>query len=143
MVTVSSKHLTLVQYTRGFTPGRCEPHTGFALVSPAAVIRLGFSLAERVQALGGVAIALAHDVDQETRIARAPRGRESATNQLRRLLDVHELSLEDVRPFAPESPERGDSGTNDLIVSQVVRANELQSWYVGQHLAARSDTTQV
>src|SRR6267142_337779 len=34
------------------------------------------ALAERVQTLGGVCIAMAHDVAETTRIARPPRGRE-------------------------------------------------------------------
>src|SRR5882672_1970780 len=92
------------------------------------------ALAERVQTLGGVALALAHDVAEESRIARAPRGRERVTSQLRRLLDAHEVILNEARPLAREAAERGDDGTNDLIVSQVVRANELQSWFVGEHL---------
>ncbi|HZF30906.1 MAG TPA: DNA starvation/stationary phase protection protein [Gammaproteobacteria bacterium] len=94
------------------------------------------ALAERVQTLGGVALALAHDVVEETRIARAPRGRESVAGQLGRLLDAHEIVLQEARPLAHEAAERGDDGTNDLIVSQVVRLNELQSWFVGEHLEA-------
>ena len=95
---------------------------------------------ELVETLGGVALALAHDVVEESRIARAPRGRESVTSQLRRLLDAHEIILQEARPLAREAAERGDDGTNDLIVSQVVRTNELQSWFVGEHLQAH-DTT--
>jgi starvation-inducible DNA-binding protein len=95
------------------------------------------ALAERVQTLGGVAIALAHDVVEETRIARAPRGRERVTDQLERLLDAHEIVLSEARPLAREAAERGDDGTNDLIVSQLVRTNELQSWFIGEHVAAR------
>jgi starvation-inducible DNA-binding protein len=92
------------------------------------------ALAERVQTLGGVALALAHDVAEESRIARAPRGREQVANQLGRLLDAHEIVLEEARVLAREAADRGDDGTNDLIVSQIVRTNELQSWFVGEHL---------
>ena len=102
-------------------------------------VELMDALAERVQTLGGVALALAHDVVEETRIARAPRYRESPPAQLRRLLDAHEFVLGEARPLAREAAEAGDDGTNDLIVSQVVRTNELQSWFVGQHLQARGD----
>jgi starvation-inducible DNA-binding protein len=97
------------------------------------------ALAERVQTLGGVAFALAHDVAEETRISRAPRGRESVPAQLRRLLDAHEIVLGEARPLAREAAEHGDEGTNDLIVSQIVRTNELQSWFVGEHLMARGE----
>jgi starvation-inducible DNA-binding protein len=99
------------------------------------------ALAERVQTLGGVALALAHDVVEESRIARAPRGRERAIDQLKRLLDAHEIVLEEARPLAREAAERGDDGTNDLIVSEVVRVNELQSWFVQEHLVAQGDST--
>lgn len=96
------------------------------------------AIAERVQTLGGVALALAHDVVEESRIARAPRGRESAPAQLKRLVDAHELILTEARPLAEDAADRGDPGTDDLITSQMVRVNELQSWFVGEHLAARS-----
>ncbi len=94
------------------------------------------ALAERVQTLGGVALALAIDVAHESRIARAPRGRERVPDQLRRLLDAHQIVLQEARPLALEAGERGDEGTNDLIVSQVVRTNELQSWFIAEHLQA-------
>ena len=97
------------------------------------------ALAERVQTLGGVTLALAHDVAEETRIARAPRGRESVPAQLRRLVDAHEFVLGEARPLARAAAEAGDDGTNDLIVSQLIRTNELQSWFVGEHLMARGE----
>jgi starvation-inducible DNA-binding protein len=102
-------------------------------------VELMDALAERVQTLGGVAFALAHDVAEETRIARAPRGRESVPAQLQRLVEAHEVVLGEARPLARQAAEIGDDGTNDLIVSQIVRTNELQSWFVSEHLAARSE----
>ena len=95
------------------------------------------ALAERVQALGGVARALARDVVEETRLARAPSGVESASSQLRGLVDAHEFILEEARPLAREVAKLGDEGTNDLIVSQVVRGNEIQSWFVLRHLTSQ------
>jgi len=97
------------------------------------------TLAERVQTLGGVTLALAHDVAEETRIARAPRGRESVPAQLRRLVEAHEFVLGEARPLARAAAEAGDDGTNDLIVGQLIRTNELQSWFVGEHLMARGE----
>lgn len=94
------------------------------------------ALAERVQTLGGVARALAHDVVEETRLARAPSGIETAANQLRRLVDAHEFILIEARPLSRQAATDGDEGSNDLIVSQLVRGNELQSWFVQRHLAA-------
>ena len=94
------------------------------------------SIAERVQTLGGVALSLAQDVVNETRISRAPRGREAPVAELVRLLDAHELVLIEARVLAREASGRGDEGTNDLLVSEIVRTNELQSWFLGEHLAA-------
>jgi starvation-inducible DNA-binding protein len=97
------------------------------------------TLSERVQTLGGVALALAHDVAEESRIARAPRGRETSVAQLERLLDGHEMILEEARVLAREAAQAGDEGTNDILISQLVRTNELQTWFVGEHLAARTE----
>jgi starvation-inducible DNA-binding protein len=96
---------------------------------------LADAIAERVQTLGGVALALEEDVSRESRISRSPRGRESPRLELLHLLDAHELILIEARALAREAAERGDDGTNDLLVSQVVRSNETQSWFIGEHLA--------
>jgi len=97
------------------------------------------SIAERIQTLGGVTIALPGDVASESEIARAPRGRESARAQLDRLANGHETILLDARPLARDADEAGDDGTNDLIVSEIVRTNELQSWFIVQHLSRQSE----
>jgi starvation-inducible DNA-binding protein len=93
------------------------------------------ALAERVQTLGGVAIAMAHDVAETTRIARPPRGREDATVQLFRLLQAHELIIDEAREAAGAAQANGDDGTNDLLVSEVLRGNELQVWFISEQLA--------
>ena len=92
------------------------------------------TLAERIQTLGGVAIAMAHDVAETTRVARVPRGREDATIQLFRLLQAHELIIAEAREAAHAAAASGDDGTNDLLVSDVLRRNELQVWFVSQQL---------
>jgi len=92
-------------------------------------------LAERIQTLGGVAIAMAHDVAETTRVARVPRGREDATIQLFRLLQAHELIIDEAREAAHAAAASGDDGTNDLLVSDVLRRNELQVWFVSEQLA--------
>jgi starvation-inducible DNA-binding protein len=93
------------------------------------------ALAERVQTLGGVAIAMAADVAETTSIARPPRGREDATMQLFRLLQAHELVIEETREAARAAAAGGDDGTNDLLVSEVLRTNEFQVWFVSEQLA--------
>ncbi|HEY1760378.1 MAG TPA: DNA starvation/stationary phase protection protein [Bryobacteraceae bacterium] len=98
-------------------------------------VELVDALAERVQTLGGVAIAMAPDVAETTRVTRPPRGREDATMQLFRLLQAHELIIEETREAARAADDSGDDGTNDLLVSQVLRTNEFQVWFVSEQLA--------
>src|ERR1035441_4331331 len=93
------------------------------------------ALAERVQTLGGVAIAMAHDVAETTRIARPPRGREDVAVQLFRLLQAHELIIDATREAARTAVAGGDDGTNDLLVSDVLRVNEFQVWFISEQLA--------
>ena len=94
------------------------------------------ALAERIQTLGGVAIAMAHDVAETTRVARVPKGREDSKVQLFRLLQAHELIIDEARGAAHAAAEKGDDGTNDLLVSDVIRSNELQVWFLAEHLVA-------
>jgi len=91
-------------------------------------------LAERVQMLGGVTIAMAPDVAETTNIPRAPIGSETVPDQITRLLRAHEVILKEAHTMAHQAQEDGDDGTNDLLVSDVIRGNEKQVWFVSQHL---------
>jgi starvation-inducible DNA-binding protein len=91
-------------------------------------------LAERIQSLGGISIAMAHDVAETTMIPRLPRGRQEVPVQLSRLLHAHEVILLESRTMAKQAAEDGDDGTNDLLVSDVIRTNELQVWFLAEHL---------
>ena len=92
------------------------------------------SIAERIQLLGGISIAMAPDVAEATQIERPPRGREEVPVQLSRLLDAHQVIIRQVRTLARRASELGDDGTNDLVVSEVLRTNELQVWFLSEHL---------
>jgi starvation-inducible DNA-binding protein len=92
------------------------------------------AIAERIQLLGGITLAMAPDVAEATRIVRPPRGREEVPVQLSRLLDAHQIIIRDCRDFASRATLLGDDGTNDLVVSQVLRTNELQTWFLSEHL---------
>jgi starvation-inducible DNA-binding protein len=92
------------------------------------------AIAERIQALGGVSIAMAHDVAEMTLIPRPPRGRDEVPVQIARLLHAHEIVLKEARAIARQAAEAGDDGTNDLLVSDVIRTNERQVWFVAEHL---------
>jgi len=92
------------------------------------------AIAERIQALGGVSLAMAPDVAETTLIPRAPMGREAAPAQISRLLHAHEIVLKEARTMARLAADRRDDGTNDLIVSLIIRTNEAQVWFVGEHV---------
>ena len=98
-------------------------------------VELMDGLAERVVALGGVPLAAPHDVVEASSIARPPKGRESVPAQITRLLDAHEQILVECRKSAREASENGDDGTNDLIVSDVIRTNEMHVFFLSEHLA--------
>src|SRR6476659_9070211 len=92
------------------------------------------SIAERIQLLGGVSLAMAADVAETTRIERPPRGREEVPVQLSRLLDAHKIIIGQCRELAERADKLGDDGTNDLVVSDVLRTNEMQVWFLSEHL---------
>src|SRR5205085_3828054 len=92
------------------------------------------SIAERIMMLGGVSIAMAADVAEMTLIPRPPKGREEVPVQISRLLHAHEIVLEEARTMARQAAKQGDDGTNDLLVSDVIRGNEKQVWFLSQHL---------
>ena len=91
-------------------------------------------IAERIQLLGGISVAMAHDVADTTLVPRVPKGREEVPVQISRLLHAHEIVLREARSMARIAADKGDDGTNDLLVSSVVRTNELQAWFVGEHV---------
>jgi len=97
-------------------------------------VELVDSIAERIQLLGGVSLAMAADVAETTQIERPPRGREEVPVQLSRLLDAHQVIIREARTLARRASELGDDGTNDLVVSDVLRTNELQVWFLSEHL---------
>jgi starvation-inducible DNA-binding protein len=91
-------------------------------------------IAERIQLLGGISLAMAADIAETTIIPRPPRGREEVPVQISRLLEAHEFILKEARTMAKQAADAGDDGTNDLLVSNVIRTNELQAWFVAEHV---------
>jgi starvation-inducible DNA-binding protein len=92
------------------------------------------AIAERIQLLGGVSIAMAADIAEMTLIPRPPKGREEVPVQISRLLHAHEIVLKESRTMARLAAAGGDDGSNDLIVSEIIRRNELQVWFVAEHV---------
>jgi starvation-inducible DNA-binding protein len=64
------------------------------------------SIAERIQLLGGISVAMAADVAETTLIPRPPKGREPVPVQLSRLLHAHEIVLKEARTMARVVAER-------------------------------------
>lgn len=92
------------------------------------------TIAERIQTLGGVSVAMAHDVAELTRLKRPPRGRQEVPAQIAGLLEGHEQIILAARTLAHEATDKGDDGTNDMLAGDVVRTNELQVWFLSEHL---------
>jgi starvation-inducible DNA-binding protein len=91
-------------------------------------------LAERVQTLGGVAVGDPRHIAEITHVPRAPDGVEAVPAMLSRLLEAHEIILTDAHDAAARIGQMGDDGTNDLLVSDVIRTGELEAWFLAEHL---------
>ncbi len=97
-------------------------------------VELVDTIAERIQILGGVSIAMGGDVSKLTKIPAPPIGREDIPVQISRLLAAHKHIMQSCHDIAEKADDAGDDGTNDMVVSEILRENELQSWFIGQHL---------
>lgn len=97
-------------------------------------LKLIDEIAERIQALGGLAVGDPRHVAELTRIPRPPDGCEEVPSMLSRLLQAHEMILIDARDAARRAADQGDDGTNDLLISDVVRTGEAQVWFLVEHL---------
>jgi starvation-inducible DNA-binding protein len=91
-------------------------------------------IGERIMILGGVSVAMSADVAEMTLVPPPPKGREAVPVQISRLLHAHEIVLNEARAMARIATEQGDDGTNDLLVSNVIRTNEMQVWFVAEHV---------
>jgi len=97
-------------------------------------VELVDTIAERIQILGGVSIAMGGDVAKLSHIKAPPSGREEIPVQISRLLQAHKHIMQECHDIADAADDAGDDGTNDMVISDILRANELQSWFIGQHL---------
>jgi len=91
-------------------------------------------IAERIQTLGGVAVGDPRHVAEITSIPRPPDGAEEVPAMLSRLLEAHETILISAHAAAATVMEMGDDGTNDILVSEIIRTGELQAWFLAEHL---------
>jgi starvation-inducible DNA-binding protein len=91
-------------------------------------------LAERVQSLGGVAVGDPRHAAELTTIDRPPNGAEDVPAMIHRLLDAHEAIIEKVRDAIDRTEKSSDWGSNDLLMGDVLRRNELQTWFIASHV---------
>lgn len=92
------------------------------------------TVAERVQTLGGIAIADPRHIAEITTIARPPNGAEEVPAMLSRLLDAHEAIISEVREAIERTATNGDGGSNDMLMGDVLRLHETQVWFLAEHL---------
>ncbi len=97
-------------------------------------VELVDTIAERIQILGGVSIAMGGDVAKLSHIPAPPIGREDIPTQISRLLAAHKHIMQECHDIGEAADKAGDDGTNDMVISEILRVNELQSWFIGQHL---------
>ena len=91
-------------------------------------------LAERVQSLGGIAVGDPRHAAELTTIERPPNGAEEVPTMIHRLLDAHETIITKIREAIRRTDRNEDWGSNDLLMSDVLRRNELQVWFISAHL---------
>lgn len=92
------------------------------------------ALAERIQTLGAIAVGDPRHVAELTTVPRPPDGAEGIPAALSRLLDAHERIIAAARHLALVADDVHDYTSNDLLASQVMSVNELQSWFIAEHL---------
>jgi hypothetical protein len=90
-------------------------------------------IAERMMLLGGVSVAMPGDVAAITLVPHS-HGTYEVPVQISRLLHAHEIVLKEARTMARQGAEERDDGTNDLLVSSVIRTNEMQVWFVAEYV---------
>jgi len=91
-------------------------------------------IAERVQTLGGIAVGDPRHAAELTTIDRPPNGAEDVAPMIHRLLDAHEIILEKTRDAIDKTEKNEDWGSNDMLMSDVLRRNELQVWFIAEHV---------
>lgn len=92
------------------------------------------ALAERVQMLGGIAVSDPRHVAELTNIARPPNGAEEVPAMLSRLVEAHQIIIDETRRAIEATAANGDAGSNDLLMGELLRTNEMQLWFVSAHL---------
>ena len=91
-------------------------------------------IAERIQSLGGIAVGDPRHAAELTTIPRPPDGAEEVAVMIDRTLKAHETVIGKVRRGIDATEKTSDWGSNDLLMSDVLRRHELQVWFLAQHV---------
>ncbi len=91
-------------------------------------------IAERIQMLGGVTTGMPADVAKLSRLENPPGDIEEVPVVISRLLESHETIITFVNEAIETTEENKDWGTNDMLMSDVLRTHQMQVWFVGEHL---------
>jgi starvation-inducible DNA-binding protein len=91
-------------------------------------------IAERIQMLGGVTTGMPADVAKLSKLENPPSGVEEVPAVISRLLEYHEAIINETNAGIDQTEENKDWGTNDMLMSDVLRTNQMQVWFVGEHL---------
>ena len=91
-------------------------------------------IAERIQMLGGVATGMPADVAKLSTLENPPSGVEEVPAMISRLLEYHEAIITATNEAIEQTEKNKDWGTNDMLMSDVLRTNQMQVWFVGEHL---------
>jgi len=73
-------------------------------------------------------------VAELTTVERAPDGAEDIPSVITRLLDAHKQIVVGARELAEKAGDEKDTTTEDLLGSEVTPVNELQIWFLAEHL---------
>lgn len=91
-------------------------------------------IAERIQMLGGVSYGMPFDVAENTKIERPPLGVEGVPAMLARTVNAHATIIHTIREGIALTMDNKDYGTNDLLMSNLLRMHEMHVWFISQHL---------
>lgn len=92
-------------------------------------------LAERMRTLGLNVAAMPMDVSADATLTEKEEAGHDAQAMVRNLLAAHEGYIKIVRTAIKVTEETNDAGTNDILVSNVLRVHELQTWFIRSSLA--------
>jgi starvation-inducible DNA-binding protein len=92
-------------------------------------------VAERIRTLGGIAPGLPAEVERNKQVNEGADPGPSGQKMLHNLLSAHESALKNIRSGIRISEKYEDDGTNDLLVSDALRLQELQAWFIRSSLA--------